>query len=249
VSIDEAAIRGFASGAEAYERGRPGYPDQAVAWLVAQLGLRPGARVADVGAGTGKLTRLLVRSGAELIAVEPVGEMRAILARALPSVRALEGTADALPLEDASVDAIVVAQAFHWFARRETLAEFHRVLRSGGRLGLIWNSRDESQPLQQRIEEIIAPYRRGTPSHKSGEWRRAFDGEPTLFAPVHELAVEFEQSTTPEVVVDRALSTSFIAALEDGERARVAERVRALAQREPPLLAYRTEISVYERRG
>ena len=134
MSIREEASRGFGQGAAAYERGRPGYPAEAIRWLVADLRLDPGRTVLDVGAGTGKLTRELVSSGATVVAVEPVPAMRAVLEQAVPAARALEGTAEALPIADASVDAIVAGSAFHWFDGPAAVAEFHRVLRAGGRL-------------------------------------------------------------------------------------------------------------------
>src|SRR5437764_13284392 len=98
MSIHEEASRGFQQGAAAYERGRPGYPRDAIAWLAVQLGLAPGRTVLDIGAGTGKLTRELVQYGAEVIAVEPVPAMRAVLERAVPAARAIDGTAEAVPL-------------------------------------------------------------------------------------------------------------------------------------------------------
>lgn len=101
--IHESAAAGYARAPDAYERGRPGYPEEAIVLLAAELGLRPGARVVDLAAGTGKLTRALAALGADVVAVEPVAEMRDVLAAALPSVTALAGTAEAIPLEDASV--------------------------------------------------------------------------------------------------------------------------------------------------
>ena len=113
--IRAAAAEGFQQGAEAYEASRPSYPPDAVAHILEVTGLGPGRRVLDLAAGTGKLTRLLVPSGADVVAVEPVAAMRETLTRALPDVEALDGTAEAIPLGDASVDAVTVAQAFHWF--------------------------------------------------------------------------------------------------------------------------------------
>ena len=133
--IHEAAARGFAQAVDAYERGRPGYPPEAVERLCEAVGIGPGRAVLDLAAGTGKLTRLLVPTGAELVAVEPVEQMRAALARALPEVTALAGTAEDVPLPAASVDAVVAGSAFHWFRGEEALAEIHRVLRPDGRLG------------------------------------------------------------------------------------------------------------------
>ena len=135
------AARGFQAGAEAYERGRPGYPTDAVDALTDALGVGPGATVVDLAAGTGKLTRLLVPSGATVIAIEPVDAMRRTLAAMLPRVPVVAGTAESMPLRDGSAGAVVAAQAFHWFDGEAALAEIHRVLAPGGRLGLVWNVR------------------------------------------------------------------------------------------------------------
>jgi SAM-dependent methyltransferase len=249
MSLHEEARRGFQAGAAAYERGRPGYPPDAITWLRAELDLRPGRTVLDVGAGTGKLTRLLVGSGAEVVAVEPVPAMRAVLERSVPAARALDGTAEALPVPSESIDAITVAQAFHWFDARRTLAEFHRVLRAGGRFALIWNRRRLDQPLHREISAVIEPYRRDTPSHQRDEWREPV-ASSRLFASVSELELPTDQELDVDGVVDRVGSTSFIAALDERERSDVLERIRELATgwREPLILGYLTEAYVYERR-
>jgi ubiquinone/menaquinone biosynthesis C-methylase UbiE len=123
MSVHEQAARGFEAGADAYERGRPDYPPDAVEWLIAEAGLRPGRVVVDVGAGTGKLTRALLASGAEVVAIEPVAGMRAVFEREVPEATVRNGVAEALPLEDASAEAVVVAQAFHWFDGPKALAD------------------------------------------------------------------------------------------------------------------------------
>ena len=156
--IHPAAAQGFSASADAYERGRPGYPDEAIAWIVERLRLEPGRNVLDLAAGTGKLTRALVPSGAQVIAVEPIDEMREQLFAALPDVDAFDGTAESIPLPDASVDAVTCAQAFHWFRAAEAVQEIHRVLRPGGSIALIWNIRDLSDRLQARVQEILAPH-------------------------------------------------------------------------------------------
>ena len=144
-AVHKAAQQGFEKEAQAYARGRPDYPAALSAWLAQALGLGPGREVADVGAGTGKFTALLATTGATVVGVEPVDAMRAkIDALQLPTVRAVGGTAQAIPLSAGTLDAVICAQAFHWFATREALDEFHRVLRPGGKLGLVWNVRDES---------------------------------------------------------------------------------------------------------
>jgi SAM-dependent methyltransferase len=248
VAIHEEARRGFQAGAVAYERGRPGYPAAAIDWLRAELDLRPGRTVVDVGAGTGKLTRELVACGASVVAVEPVPAMRGALERAVPGARGLEGTAEALPLADQSADAITVAQAFHWFDIPPALAEFHRVLRRGGRFALIWNRRRLDQPLHREIGAIIDPYRGHTPSHHRGEWREPVAAS-RLFAESAEIELPYEQEVDVDGVVDRVCSTSFIAALDERGLGEVLGRVRELAAgwTGPLCLGYTTEAYVYER--
>ncbi|HEY6569104.1 MAG TPA: class I SAM-dependent methyltransferase, partial [Candidatus Limnocylindrales bacterium] len=157
-TIHPAAARGFGSSAEIYERARPGYPPDAVAEIVQLLDLRPGRTLLELGAGTGKLTRLLAPTGAYIVAVEPVASMRATLSTVIDGddgVEIVDGTAEAVPLPAGSVDAVVVAQAFHWFDAIRALSEVHRVLRSGGRLLLAINQRDESVPWVRALGDLI----------------------------------------------------------------------------------------------
>ena len=144
--------RSFGAVADRYARARPGYPPAAVEWL---LEAAPGRAVVDLAAGTGKLTQVLVEAGAEPVAVEPDAGMRAALATAAPGVEILAGTAEAIPLPDASADAVLVAQAFHWFDARRACDEIGRVLRPGGVLGLLWNLRDGSVPWVADLDRIL----------------------------------------------------------------------------------------------
>ena len=172
--VHPSAATGFARSVEAYERARPEYPPEAIAWLARELDLRPGRTVVDLAAGSGKLTRPLAALGCEVIAIEPVAEMRAAIG---PAARALDGTAEAMPLPDDSADAVTVGQAFHWFDGPKALAEIERVLRPGGALALVWNRRpSESSELHAAISALIAPYRGDAPAHASGAWRDAFAG-------------------------------------------------------------------------
>jgi SAM-dependent methyltransferase len=246
--IHRAAARGFARATEAYERGRPGYPPTAVSFLCAELGIGPGRRILDLAAGTGKLTRLLAPSGAELVAVEPVDEMRAALAAAVPGASALAGTAESLPLADDSVDAVVAGSAFHWFRGDEALAEIHRVLRPKGRLGLLWNVRDESVPWVAELTAIMEPHRGGTPGYRSGAWREAFE-RTQLFSPLEHAEFHHVHALEPTAVEARVASVSFVAALPDDDRARLLARVRELLAtdrttrgRDAVELPYRTDV-------
>ena len=246
--IHEAAARGFAQAAEAYERGRPGYASEAVEHLCGVLEIEPGRTVLDLAAGTGKLTRLLVPTGAELVAVEPVEEMRAALARALPEVIAVAGTAEDVPLSDAAVDAVVVGSAFHWFRGDEALAEIHRVLRPGGRLGLLWNVRDESVSWVAGLTEIMEPHRGAAPGYASGAWREAF-GRTPLFSRLRHAEFRHVHRLEREAVVARVASVSFVAALSESDRADVLARVRVLLAGDPETrgrevveLPYRTDV-------
>ena len=245
MTVRDAAARGFQRGADDYEAARPGYPPEVVALLVDGLGLGPGRRVLDLAAGTGKLTRLLVPSGAEVVAVEPVAAMRSELAERVPGAEVLEGTAEALPLPDASVDAAVVAQAFHWFDAPVALAELHRCLRPGGGLALVWNVRDESVDWVRRFGELLVEAAAGDPA--SAEFRatgkpydEGVDWAELLAAtggwsPVERSVVRWEQPVDPELLVRRAASTSFVSALPDAARAAALDRVRDLAATHPQL--------------
>jgi SAM-dependent methyltransferase len=235
------AARGFDTSGERYERGRPDYPDEAIERLVGALG-HP-ARVLDVGAGTGKLTRPLLARGLTVIAVEPAAAMRTTLERTAPGAEIHAARADALPLAGGSVDAVVAGQAFHWFATAEALAEFARVLVPGGRLGLIWNRRDLTQPLQRELGGLMAPYRQDAPEHASDRWREAFTAAAP-FALEGEQRIGNAQRLDADGLADRVLSVSFMAALPESERAAVEARVRALAP-EPVELRYITELFVY----
>jgi SAM-dependent methyltransferase len=236
--IHHAAATGFARSVEAYERARPDYAPEAIAYLARELELRPGRVVVDLAAGSGKLTRPLARLGCEVIAIEPVDEMRAAIGDA---ARALEGTAEAIPLLDDSADAVTVGQAFHWFDGPAALAEIERVLRPGGALALVWNRRAvETSPLHQAISAIMAPYRGDAPSHGSGAWRDAFDGRELT-----EWTFAFTQQLDADGLADRVGSTSFIAALDEPERQRVLERVRALARDGPVSVPYVCEIHLW----
>ncbi|AGI26398.1 hypothetical protein H681_22655 [Pseudomonas sp. ATCC 13867] len=245
--VHGSARDGYAREAKAYAHGRPDYPDELLGWLGEALEIAPGKAVADLGAGTGKFTALLLRTGAQVTAIEPVAAMREQLSATLPAVKALNGTAQAIPLETGSLDALTCAQAFHWFADERSLAEIHRVLRPGGHLGLVWNVRDERVDWVAEVARIVERYEGSTPRFHTGEWRRAFAG--ARFAPLRLREFNYQHIGPPEqVIVSRVLSVSFIAALPDEQKQRVAEQLRELIASHPALkdcaevaFPYRTE--------
>jgi SAM-dependent methyltransferase len=242
------SAQGFQTAAGDYERGRPDYPEEAGRWLAERLDLRPGRTVLDIAAGTGKLTRLLAVSGPTVIAVEPVAGMRERLAAALPDAAVLDGVAEAIPLDDASVDAATVGQAFHWFDGDRALKEIHRVARAGSRLAVVYNRRRLDDPLQAAMDAILRPLRGDAPAHDSGQWRAAFTHSP-LWAPLDELELAHVQLLDREGVVARAASTSFIGELPADRRAAVLDQVRSLVTRraEPIELPYVSELFAWQR--
>jgi ubiquinone/menaquinone biosynthesis C-methylase UbiE len=219
--------RAFELVADLYERARPEYPADALAWMVAELDLHEGRTVLDLGAGTGKLTRALVPTGASVIAVEPGEQMLAQLRVAVPGVHAMLGAAEAIPLADGTVDAITIGQAFHWFRHEEALPELHRVLRRGGAIGLIWNTRDHDHPIQRDIRDLIAPLvRRRRKAHSVEELERS-----ELFGPVEERQFGWTQSLTADDVVARVGSISFVAAATPEQRAELERQLREVVER------------------
>ncbi|HEV7642160.1 MAG TPA: class I SAM-dependent methyltransferase [Gaiellaceae bacterium] len=238
------AAAGFASAADVYERARPSYPEEAIAWMAERTGLAAGQTVVDVGAGTGKLTRLLPTTGARVVAIEPVAEMRA----KLDGFEALDGTAEELELADASADVITVAQALHWFDLDRALPEFHRVLRPAGFLALFWNSRDLDDPIQRGVEELMRPLRASVPAQQERRWREWLVRSP-LFGPAEERSFRIEQQLTADGLCDRVASTSVVAVLPPVDREELMVRVRALTHglAEPFVFPYKTEVYVIPR--
>ncbi len=240
--INAAAAVGFERAADVYERARPSYPGAAIELIVRECHLGPNVKVCDLAAGTGKLTRLLVPSGAELLAVEPVAAMREQLVAAVGGIEVLDGTAEAIPLDDGAMDAVTVAQAFHWFDTDRALPEIHRVLRPAGSFVLIWNVRDETVDWVREFTELVVergggrPY---TPYHQigSGEAMTADHVEVVrasgLFGVVATEMFPNPQMVTPDDVVARAASTSFVSALDDAPRQALLDEVRTLIATHP----------------
>lgn len=253
MGVHDVAESGFGSGADDYERGRPSYPDDVVAWIVRELGIGPGSRLVDLAAGTGKLTRLLAATDGELVAVEPVAAMREQLARVLPEVPVLDGTAEALPIDDGSVDAVTIAQAFHWFDAELALAELARVLRPGGGLALLWNERDAREPWVAELSKLIRWDERErwrVPYTLEVDWGARIDAMDTAFGPGRVFRSGFRQELDADTLVARVFSTSYLATLAPPVKAELEHDVRALVA---PLgerfeLPYVTTAWAFERR-
>jgi SAM-dependent methyltransferase len=232
------AAQGFDSTADAYERARPSYPAEAVAHVVGHGRIGPGRRVLDLAAGTGKLTRLLVPSGAEVVAVEPVAGMRDRLVAARPGVEVLDGTAEVLPLPAASVDVVTVAQAIHWFDAAAAHAEIGRVLRPGGHLFLLWNTRDRAHDWVRAFGDLLVDgpdAERPYDSYYDVDYA-AVVADAGGYTPVELWSHDWAQPCDEDLLVARAESVSVVGALPPGERRRVLDRVRTLARTHPDLI-------------
>jgi SAM-dependent methyltransferase len=206
VSASEQA-RAFHRAAEEYERGRPDWPPE----LLDVFPISNDATVLDLGAGTGKLTRVLAARYARTIAVEPLSELRAILAQRVPEAEVLAGAAEEIPLGDAAVDAVFAGQSFHWFANEVALVEIVRVLRPGGVFARAWNVAIDPNPLppdyRARLSELHDAMRPAPIDE------HVFDGTP--FGEAHEGFVEHEQRSSREQVLAFSASVSWIASLDD----------------------------------
>jgi SAM-dependent methyltransferase len=231
------AALGFEANAEAYERARPSYPAEAVALIVGRGGIGPGRRVLDLAAGTGKLTRALVPAGADIVAVEPVAGMRAQLERLPDRIEVLDGTAEDLPLGADSVDAVTVAQAFHWFEPMVALAEIHRVLRRSGHLFLVWNTRDRERDWVRQFGDLLLDgpeLERPYDSYYDVDYA-AIVAEAGGFTPTELWSHTWEQPCDEDLLVERAESVSVVGALPPDERQAALDRVRELARTHPDL--------------
>ena len=214
---DERLLRAasFAGVADAYERSRPGYPDDAVRWLAGA----GSCDVLDLGAGTGKLTRSLVALGHRVIAVEPLEQMLAELRRAVPGAEALLGSAEMIPVPDASVDVVTCAQAFHWFDHDRALPEIARVLRPGGRLALIWNMRDEREAWVDELSDAMVGRTRFV-SRTAELIERS-----GLFEPSEHEVFDHSQDIDRTALQELVLSRSYCAVLTPEERVPILEKV------------------------
>jgi SAM-dependent methyltransferase len=219
--------REFSKAAGVYEGARPEFPVPAIDWLCEQLQITTSTRLLDLAAGTGRSTRPLYEHTRAIVAVEPVAEMREVLRGVLPEIEVLDGTAERIPLPDASVDAVVVAQAFHWFDAGPALAEISRVLRPEGRLGLAWHSPDRSDPLQHAFRAIVEQNRQGAPIHLAHDADH-YVGPDAPLVKIAETEIRDVHVYDADRLVALALSTSHFAALEPAQQAVGEREIRAL---------------------
>jgi SAM-dependent methyltransferase len=218
----------FASVADVYERGRPDYGPAVVGALAAELGVGPGAAVLDLAAGTGKLTRALLAAGLDVVAVEPQAPLRERLAAIIGSERVRDGFAEAIPLPDASVDAVTVADGFHWFDQAQALAEIRRVLRPGGGLAVLatvpdWGGASWAHELGALIERMRPEH----PGFDGPPWQEAVRQARGWTAP-RQIRVTTSQPVDSRRIVDYVASMSFVAALPEAQRAECLAQVAAL---------------------
>jgi SAM-dependent methyltransferase len=214
-----------------------------VAWLAENLGLGPERTVLDVAAGTGKFTRLLVPLGGTVLAAEPVEGMRRGFVGAVPDVPMVAATAEALSVAPGSLDAITVAQAFHWFDADRAFAEFARVLRPGGCVGLIWNARDRSSDWVNEVWSIMDRVEKRAPWRDHEGWDDSELRARPGFGTLHNETFRHEQSITPEGVVERIASVSHVAVLPPAERERILDEVRGVVTGHPDTRG-RTELLI-----
>jgi SAM-dependent methyltransferase len=227
----EAPPDAFGRAAREYELGRPEWPAELLDRIIADLGVPSDAAVLDLGAGTGKLTRALVQRFERVVGVEPDDAMRALLEEVVPGAESRAGSAEAIPLGEAEVDAVFSAEAFHWFASPETLGEIVRILRPRGGLVVLWNIPLEHAAVGEEADAVIdeAHSRGGTPGLPrvlSGHWRRPI--ADAGFGELREAELERELVSDREGWIANLLSVSSIAVQPDDERAAFAARLREL---------------------
>jgi ubiquinone/menaquinone biosynthesis C-methylase UbiE len=223
-SLHPAAAQGFSSAAELYQNVRPSYPNAMTTWLLQELNLTSQSHVLDLGAGTGKFLPYLQHITEHITAVEPVTQMLAQLQQNFPEVNSIQGKSEALPLAEHSVDAVLCAQSFHWFANLDALNEIYRVLTPQGQLGLVWNQRDCKVPWVKALADHIAPLEKNTPRYHTEKWKKVFENQKLFDIVSLKVLPQQHIGTVEQVVSKRLLSTSFIAALDTDQQAKLKQQ-------------------------
>ena len=211
-------------GASLYEKARPGYAPAAVDFIISTFNIDSTSRVLDLAAGTGKLTRQLLGSGAQITAVEPLPGMRQAFAEALPAITVVEGTAEAIPLPAESVDLVTAGQAWHWFDSKAALAEVTRIVKLGGALTLLWNVYDQTEPWMREFAAIRKSGTDSTPWRDEEHWQQAFAAS-AAWQPLQLELFSHRSVTTRDGLVERMLSSSVMTVLPESEKANVREDI------------------------
>ncbi len=217
-SLHPAAAQGFSLAAALYENVRPSYPNAMTTWLLQELNLSSHSHIVDLGAGTGKFLAYLQPISAHINAVEPIAEMLAQLADNFPDIATFQAKSEQLPFPDQTMDAVICAQSFHWFANPTALAEIYRILHPHAALGLIWNQRDCRVNWVKALAEYIAPLERDTPRYHNEQWKKVFENQNLFDIVSLKVFPQQHIGTVEQVVSKRLLSTSFIAALPQDEQ-------------------------------
>jgi SAM-dependent methyltransferase len=227
----------FGQAAERYDRIRPTYPPEALRWALESVA--DGSTVVDLGAGTGLLTRVLLGLGYAVVPIEPDAGMRTQLDAATPGTRAREGSAEALPVDDGSLDAVVCGQAYHWFDREKAHPELARAIRPGGVFAPIWNIRDESAPWVRQLSVITRQRADGTLNPASGESIRS-EGFGPEFGPVERAEFRHATTHTADSLVELVKSRSYYLTATPADQTEIEKDVRALAWEHPDLAGKET---------
>jgi SAM-dependent methyltransferase len=223
-----------------YDELRPGYAPEAITWVAERAGIVPGSRVVDLAAGTGQLSRRFVSLGVDVVAVEPAPNMRAVLGKRVPEARVVDGTAESIPFDDASVDAVVVGNAFHHFDREAAFAEIRRVLRPGGTLALFWAWMFEEQflryPWMHEVDEVVEATRA---SNAIATAYRIWKEPPAAavgFGPFERREFPVSHTIPSARIADLYATSSDVASLPPATRRTLLDRVRELSSEKAPMM-------------
>lgn len=224
-SLIHEAANSYQNSSEIYESGRPGYTEESVFALCDHLGLGPNSSIVELGAGTGKFTRVLAKKYSNLLVVEPVPAMLGKLKTILPEIQGALGTGEDIPAKYHSADAILIANAFHWFSTEKAIGEFERVLKNDGGLGLIWNLDGVfTSSWGKVIDSWLDDIEGDTPQYKTGLWRKTLENSE-IFSSLEEQSFSTTRTTTPNEIIHRVMSISFVAAQSEKSKVELKQRI------------------------
>ena len=222
--LHSSAQKGFSLAAELYQQARPSYPQNIESWLKNNLKLSQHSTLIDLGSGTGKFIPYLQHISSNIIAVEPIAAMLAQLKAHYPNIQTVQAFSHNLPFSAKFTDAVCCAQSFHWFANIETLTELHRILKTNGWLVLIWNQRDIQVDWVKALDDLIQPFEGDTPRFHNNQWKKVFKNQNLFMLKHHHIFAFSHHGTVEQVVSNRLLSTSFIAAMPKQQQAEMKQK-------------------------